>query len=71
MKHTEPGREPRNAAGRDPDRVVDELRAERDLELQQLDVSALPAEPRDRHEAVEIARLPGQDIEVDPVPTAQ
>src|SRR6266542_4938668 len=59
-------RQPWHAAGGDPDRVVDELRPEGDLELEQLGlVTLLGADPGDRDEAVEVPRPPGARFEVD------
>jgi len=51
--------ESRDAAGGDSDGVVNQLRPERDVELEQLDSSAsLAAEAGGDDEAVEVPRLP-------------
>src|SRR3712207_7098528 len=47
----EAGRDARDAARRDPDRVVDELDAERDTKLDQFGLAVLTAEPRGGDEA--------------------
>src|SRR5512133_1873940 len=57
VQRTEARWQSRYAAGCDPDRIVDELGAERDLELDQLGpASRLGAEPRHGDEAVEVPR---------------
>ena len=68
VQRAEPGRQPGHAARGDSDRVVDELGAERDLELDKLGPpSGLSAEPGHRDEAVEIAGLARGGVVVDRV----
>ncbi len=64
-------RHPRNRTGRRPDRVVDELRAERNLQMDELRLPALPAEAGNRAEAVEVRGRGRARVPVDRVPTAE
>ena len=67
----EPGGHARHRARRGADRVVHELRAERHLEVHELRLAPLGAEPGHRAEAVEVARGAGRRVVVDRVPAAE
>ena len=66
-ERVEPGGDARHGAGGRSDRVVDELLAEGNLELEQL----AAATARHGAEAVEEARPPGRRVPVDRVPAAE
>ncbi len=70
-ERVEPRRDARDPARADADGVVDELRPERHLELDERDLAALASQPGNRDEAVEVARRPRGGVEVDPVPAAE
>ena len=69
------GIEPRRHAGDaergHPDRVVDELCAEEHVELEQLGLAALGAEPRHGDEAVEVLDAAARGLVMDGVPAAE
>jgi hypothetical protein len=50
---------------------VDELGAERHVQVKQLGLPRLSAQARHGDEAVQVARLPRAGVEVDRVPTAE
>ena len=60
----EPRRQPRYRARRRSDRVVDELRAEENVEVNQFRLSRLLAQAGHGDEAVEIASSPARNVEV-------
>ncbi len=70
-ERVEPCRNSGHPARADSDRVVDELRAERNVQLEERHLSRLGAEPRDGDEAVEVPCAAGRRIEVDPVPASE
>ena len=70
-ERVEPCRNSRHPARADSDRVVHELRAERNVQLQERHLSRLGAEPRDGDEAVEVPRAARRRVEVDPVPASE
>ncbi len=65
------GRNAGDAAGRDPDGVVDELAAERHLQLEQLRLAALPAETGHGDEAVDGRRTGAGRVVIDAVAAAE
>ncbi len=67
----EPGGDAGHRARRRPDRVVDELRAERHVEVDELRLMPLGAEARDGAEAVEVPRGAGRRVVVDRVAAAE
>ena len=70
-QRAEPGGHARHRARRRSDGVVHELRAERHLELHELRVAPLAAEPGHRAEEVEVARDTGRSVVVDRVAAAE
>ena len=70
-ERVEPCRNSRHAARADSDRVVHELRAERNVQLQERHLPRLGAEPGDGDEAVEVPRAARRGVEVDPVPASE
>jgi hypothetical protein len=67
----EPGRETGDSAGADSDGVVDELRAERNLELEQGYGLTLASQAGNGDEAVEVQGATSSGVEVDRVPSAE
>ncbi len=70
-ERVEARRHARNRARSRPDRVVDELFAEGDIELDQLGRATFTTETRHRAEAVERAHGARPCVEVDRVPAAE
>ena len=70
-ERVQPSGHARHAARSDPDRVVHELDAEGNLELEQRHGLALASQPRHRDEAVEVRDPAARGVEVNRVPAAE